>query len=117
MLDISNAHPMSACMEFALQWLARIAEHDFENAELQIDINGSGKPLAEVFLVSPEFTYRHPSQFQDWRIEFLCADSAGLLFELDVPFVEEKYRPMQARFSADRDGNILKIRFEALVPS
>jgi hypothetical protein len=50
-------------------------------------------------------------------MNIVAADADGLGCDFEIPFAEEDYRPMMARFYMKRIGDKLEVRFEALVPS
>jgi hypothetical protein len=117
MLDLSARHPFEACAAFAVQWLARIASYDLPGAEALIDVNDSGVPFAESFPAPEGFTYCHPDQAANWTMHIIGADEYGLGLDFEVPFAEDEYRPMIARFQMRRVGNQMEVRFQGLVPS
>ena len=117
MLDVSATHPFVACTAFAMEWLGYIAAYDLSKAESLIDVNDAGTPFAQSFPAPEGFTYCHPNRIKNWSMHITAANEDGLYVDCEVPFVEKDFRPMVARFSMNRKGNLLEVRFEGLVPS
>jgi hypothetical protein len=117
MLDVSATHPFEACAAFAVRWLGLIAAYDLPAAEALVDVNESDVPFAQSFPAPEGFNYCHPDQMESWTMHIVAAGADGLCCDFEMPFVEEEYRPMMARFHMRRRGDHLEVRFLGIVPS
>ena len=117
MISVADKNPFEACTSFASEWLKALSQYDLARLEQLIDVNESGGPLAESFPPPQGFNYASLDQTRNWTVHFLNADERGLGCDFEVPFVEQEFRPMMARFYMRRQGAHLEVWFEALVPT
>ena len=98
MLDVSAVHPLEASAAFAVRLLRLLAAGDMEAVEALIDVNDTGRPLAESFPPAEGFTYCHLDQVRNWTLHVLAADASGLRLDFELPFADEEYaeRPMRS---------------------
>ena len=117
MLDISTTHPVTACADFAMKWLDQVAQYNLQAAESLVDVNESGISFAECLPQPDGFTYCPIDQIKNWSMHIVAADEDGLSCDFELPFLEEEFRAMYARFDMTRSGNSLVVKFLGIVPS
>ena len=88
MLDVSAIHPLEASAAFAVRLLRLLASGDMAGVETLIDVNDTGRPLAESFPPADGFTYCHPDQVRNWTLHVLGAGAGGLRLDFELPFAE-----------------------------
>ncbi len=119
MLDVSSTHRFSACADFAVQWLRALASRDFKTAKAMIDEYASTTPLEEWF-TGPEWEDEwpiSPDNIKEWTFRVCGSDESGLCLDFEVPLSGEKFRPMEAQFDFEQEGDMLRVRFQSFNPS
>lgn len=117
MLDISESSPYAASVQFAHDILECLSCYDLEELQSLIDENDSGLPIGQSFPAPDGFQYSAPADFSNWTVHFVAIAANGFSCEFEMPFTGSEFRPMMARFSMRRHGDVLRVHFDTVVPS
>ncbi|MBB3210644.1 hypothetical protein FHS27_006492 [Rhodopirellula rubra] len=117
MLDISEASPYAVSVQFAHDILECLSYYDLDELQKLIDENDSGVPIGQSFPQPDGFQYCPPAEFNNWTVHFVAISDTGFSCEFEMPFAGSEFRPMMARFTMRRHGDVLRVHFDAVVPS
>lgn len=123
MLDVSEAHPFEACVEFVLKFRRHLAAGNMVAAEALVDVNATGVPFSETFLAplpgSGGFSYAHPARTSSGSFHVHAWSHDQMMLNFDVPFEEAEYegRALQARFELRRIGDKFEVTLTGAVPN
>ena len=117
MIELNSRHPFEAALSFAIEWLSALAERDF----VKLDALVEARPNPVDFPNRPNVYAHdfgtawplHPNksdEYDNWVFR-LQGQTKEFHLAFEVPFPEEDFRPLLARFDLYQDGPRYLVEF------
>jgi hypothetical protein len=119
MIELNGRHPYQAALSFAVEWLSALAERDFARLDALVDA-APDQGQSDFPTLSDYFKHDfgiawplHPNnsdEYDSWMFR-LQGKNQEFHMEVEVPFPEEEFRPLLARFNLYQDGAHFLVEF------
>ena len=119
MIDLKGRHPYQAALSFAVDWLSALAERDFAKLDALVDA-APDQSESDFPTISDQFKHDfgtawplHPNtsnEYDNWVFR-IQGKNNEFHMAIEVPFPEDAFRPLLARFNLYRDGTRFLVEF------